>query len=56
MQAYMLYIAKEKAIVIYESRETGKLIDFWIRSNFNIQREISSKIDRVVGLVENKTL
>lgn len=52
----MLYMARERAIVVYESRETGKLIDFWIRSNFYIQKEIGAKLDRVVELTQNKAL
>jgi len=56
MQAYMLYMSRERAIVVYESRETGKIIDFWIRSNFHIQTEIGAKLDRVVELTQNKAL
>jgi hypothetical protein len=48
MQAYMLYMQKPKSLVIYESRETGKLVDIWLRANEAVQREIDKKFYEVV--------
>ena len=49
MQAYMLYDNKEKALVIYESRETGRIFDLWLRENKVIQAEIEEKYRWVVN-------
>lgn len=49
MQAYMLYGNRSKALVIYESRETGIIKDFWLYPNPRIQREIDDKYKWVVS-------
>lgn len=51
MQAYMLYSGKPRAVAIFESRESGKLVDFWIAENKKIQLEIDSKFTLAVGLI-----
>jgi len=51
MQAYMKYSGKDKALVIFESRESGKLIDYWVRANWNIQNEIEQKLQQIVKAV-----
>ena len=51
MQAYMKYSGKDKALVIFESRESGKLIDYWVRANWNIQNEIDEKLQQIVKAV-----
>lgn len=51
MQAYMKYSGKDKALVIFESRESGKLIDYWVRANWNIQKEIDEKLQQIVKAV-----
>lgn len=48
MQAYMLYMGKPKSLVIYESRETGKLVDVWLRANEAVQKEIDKKFGEAV--------
>lgn len=48
MQAYMLFTKKDKALVIYESRETGSIRHYWIRANASIQRQVYSKLKFVV--------
>lgn len=48
MQGYMLYMRKKSAIVIYESRETGKIQDYWITAHESIQREIDAKFQQVL--------
>lgn len=52
MQGYMLYMNKNKALVVYESRATGKLCDFWISANQAIQNEINDKFQQVVDLIK----
>lgn len=51
MQAYMGYSGKNKSIVIFESRESGKLVDYWVRPNWTIQNEINEKLKQVIKSV-----
>lgn len=51
MQGYMLYLNKPTSLVIYESRHTGKLLDFWITANLKIQEEIHDKFTEVIRLI-----
>jgi hypothetical protein len=51
MQAYMLYMKKEKALLIYETRETGLIKDYWIKENKSIQQEIEDKIEKIIDLL-----
>lgn len=51
MQGYMLYMRKEKALVVYESRESGFIRDFWISSNPAIQRKIDDKFKEAVNAI-----
>lgn len=53
MQGYMKYLNKPKALVIYESRASGKLFDFWIEANQSIQNEIHNKFAEVIRLIKN---
>jgi hypothetical protein len=55
MQAYMLYTNKPKALLIYESRETGIIIDIWLRENKAIQQGIDDKINRIVSQFSKKS-
>lgn len=56
MQGYMLYLKKPKALVIYESKATGKIQDYWIHSNYNIQTQIKAKFDAVVKEIRARLL
>jgi hypothetical protein len=47
MQAYMLYGKKDKACVLYESRETGIIREYWLRPNTSVQADIQAKVNRV---------
>lgn len=49
MQAYMLYSGKSQALVIYESRETGRIKDFWLTPEQWVQKEINQKFTVVVS-------
>lgn len=40
MQAYMFYAKKHSSLVIYESRESGQIVDYFVRENPSIQKEI----------------
>lgn len=51
MQGYMLYGKKDKALVIYESRQSGFIRDFWIVRNGPIQIEIDAKMRSVVSQI-----
>lgn len=51
MQGYMLYLNAPTSLVIYESRHTGKLLDFWISANLKIQEEIHDKFIEVIRLI-----
>lgn len=48
MQAYMLYSSTTSAVVIYESRETGKLAQFIVAQSRKVQTEIDDKFRAVV--------
>lgn len=48
MQGYMLYLNKSSSLVIYESRATGRLMDYWINANLKIQEEIHDKFEQVI--------
>jgi hypothetical protein len=56
MQGYMLYLQKEKSIVIYESKATGKIQDYTIHRNHNIQAQIKAKFDAVVKEIKARQL
>lgn len=51
MQGYMLYSNKERALVIYESRQSGFIRDFWIDANKAIQSQIDIKMRSVVSKI-----
>jgi hypothetical protein len=55
LQAQMLYAGKPWGLAVYESRESGKIIDFWVRENNNIQQEIKLKIDRIVTKIRQRS-
>jgi hypothetical protein len=43
MQSYMLYMNQNKALLIFESRESGIIKDIWINSHSTIQNKIHEK-------------
>ena len=51
LQAYMLYGNWPRSLAIYESRETGRIIDFWINPVANVQNEIHAKLTDVVDYI-----
>jgi len=53
MQAYMKYSEKDKSLVIFESRESGKLVDFWVKENRDIQNEIGEKLQQIIKVVSS---
>lgn len=53
MQGYMLYMNKHKSLVVYESRATGKIIDFWITANQVVQNEINDKFQQIVDEIKS---
>jgi hypothetical protein len=54
MQAYMRFTGQDKAIVIYESRESGKIEDYWLRANISVQKEIDEKIKAILNILNLK--
>lgn len=52
MQAYMKYSNIDKALVIYESRESGSIRVFRINANLSIQNEIHTKLSEVVFIIK----
>lgn len=52
MNGYMLYKKASRALVIYESRETGKIRDYWINANRSIQQEIDIKLNFVTNQIK----
>jgi hypothetical protein len=51
LQAYMKYLYKPWAVAVYESRETGKIVDYWIRENKAVQLQITEKLKRIVNTI-----
>jgi hypothetical protein len=51
MQGYMLYMKAPKALVIYESRQSGFIRDFWVTTNRVIQTQIDIKMCQVVSQI-----
>lgn len=56
MQGYMFYMHQPKALVIYESRETGRIMDYWIRENTSIQNSIDMKFRAVIDEIQRRQL
>lgn len=56
MQAYMLYSNTANGLVIYESRETGKLAQFIVPEVRKMQLEIDDKLKAVVHLIRLSAL
>jgi len=52
MQGYMLYMSKPVAVVIYESRESGKIQDHWIKAHKPTQQLIDEKLTRIVNQIK----
>jgi len=52
MQGYMRYntasTKTDYALVIFESRESGIIRDYWIKQNVKIQEEIEKKIENII--------
>jgi hypothetical protein len=53
LQAYMLYSSINKAVIIYESRESGLLWSAWIPKNEAVQKIIYDKINDVLLKIKN---
>lgn len=51
MQAYMKACKEKKGILIYESRETGKVIDIVLKANKNIQDQIEKKYAQLSNIL-----
>lgn len=47
MQAYMLYGKVDNSLVIYESRESGLLREYWLTPNKHVQDLIEQKVQRI---------
>jgi len=54
MQGYMLYGYFDESLVVYESRESGRIKAFAVRANPKIQEEIDKKLRQVVAEIERK--
>lgn len=52
MQAYMLYARKEKALLIYEARDTGRIMDYWVKEQRSIQHEIDKKFSAAIAQLQ----
>jgi hypothetical protein len=53
MQAYMLYSKKQSALVIYESKESGLISDYFIRANDAIMIEIDINFQILVKRIKS---
>lgn len=55
-QASMLYMKKTRALVLYESRESGIIRHFWVYPVDALQREIDQKFYNVVEKIFGKVI
>jgi len=53
IQAYMLYSHKEKGLLIFESRETGLIKDFWVYANQRVMADIKDKVNQIVSILKH---
>jgi hypothetical protein len=53
MQGYMLYSNTNKAVVVYESRESGKIRVKWVNRNEVICREIKTKVEAILKILSS---
>jgi len=53
MQGYLLYARKEKAFVIFESRENGIIRVKTITPNYSIQKAIDEKLRKTIQLIKS---
>lgn len=51
MQAYMLCMGVDKSVVLFESRETGKMLDIWVHANDSMQNIIELKLIEVIKIL-----
>jgi hypothetical protein len=56
MQAYLLFSQVNRGFLIYESRETGKIVVHTVYENSNIQAEIKLKLQRIVETLQSERL
>lgn len=54
LQAYMLYSKKDRAIVVFESRQSGLIEDFWLKENPRVQELIHNRLQAVVNELKGK--
>ena len=52
MQGYMLYGKAPRSLVIYESRENGRIKAMWVYPNEVIQNDIDYKMQEVIAIVK----
>jgi hypothetical protein len=52
LQGYMLYSNKSKAIVLFESRENGRMVHLWVNQNTAIQKQIDANLKLVIAQIK----
>lgn len=48
LQGYMLYMKRDRALAVYESRESGWIRDYWVKPNPTVQIEIECKYEKLI--------
>lgn len=51
LQGYMAYSLKQRALVVYESRENGALRVFWLYRNARVQNQIHDTLSQAVAII-----
>lgn len=54
MQGYLFYMRKPKGLLIYEVRDTGKIMDYWVHANLEIGETIDRKFQMVIAEVQKR--
>ncbi len=52
LQAYMKYMDKPRGVALYESRETGRIKEYWLPAMPPIQAQIHEKYSKLVQAIQ----
>lgn len=54
LQAYMFFMKRKRGILIFESRESGIIKDFWIYENILVQKQIEEKLETIFNQLKKE--
>jgi hypothetical protein len=56
MQGYLFYMQKPKGLLVYEVRDTGKIMDYWVYANHSLGQTIDENFRKVISEIDNRSL